>query len=109
MRVQHLDTNKYIPLFSCVSNLFTSWHALSPQFTVYIVHGYLLRPYTAVHGVRILSGMGIESGWCRLLPALFQSTITGVVVWGLRSSSVAVANEGCSVKSHRPLWFGSSS
>ena len=35
MRVQHLDTNKYIPLFSCVSNLFTSWHALSPQFMVY--------------------------------------------------------------------------
>ena len=35
MMVQYLDANKYIPLFSCVSNLFTSWHALSPQFMVY--------------------------------------------------------------------------
>ena len=28
------------------------------------------------------------------LSALFLSTITGVVVWGVRSSSVAVAHEG---------------
>ena len=25
---EHLCTNKYIPLVSCVSNLFTSWHCL---------------------------------------------------------------------------------
>ena len=27
-RIQHLITNKYIPLVSCDSNLFTSWHCL---------------------------------------------------------------------------------
>ena len=37
-----------------------------------------------------------------------HSTITGVVVRGLRSSSVAVAHEGYLVQSRRPLWFGSS-
>ena len=42
------------------------------------------------------------------LSALFRSTITGVVVWGCRSSSVAVAHEGYLVESRRPLWFGSS-
>ena len=41
------------------------------------------------------------------LSALFQSTITGVVVWGFGSSSVAVAHEGYLVESRRPLWFGS--
>ena len=34
MRVQHLGMNKYIPLVSCVSNLFTSWHCLL-RVTVY--------------------------------------------------------------------------
>ena len=38
----------------------------------------------------------------------FHSTITEVVVRGLRSSSVAVAHEGYLVQSRRPLWFGSS-
>ena len=42
------------------------------------------------------------------LQALFQSTITGVVVEGFRSSSVPVTHEGCLVESRRPLWFGSS-
>ena len=28
VRVQHLGMNKYIPLVSCISNLFTSWHGL---------------------------------------------------------------------------------
>ena len=41
------------------------------------------------------------------LSALFRSTITGVVVLGFRSSSVAVAHDGYSVESRRPLWFGS--
>ena len=41
------------------------------------------------------------------LSALFRSTITGVMVWGFRSSSVAVAHEGYLLESRRPLWFGS--
>ena len=40
------------------------------------------------------------------LSALFLSTITGVVVWCFRSSSVDVAHEGYLVESRRPLWFG---
>ena len=41
------------------------------------------------------------------LSSLLWSTITGVVAWGFRSSSVAVAHEGYLVESRRPLWFGS--
>ena len=41
------------------------------------------------------------------LSALFWSTITVVVVWCFRSSSVDVAHEGYLVESRRPLWFGS--
>ena len=42
------------------------------------------------------------------LQALFQSTITGVVVRVLKISSVPVTDEGYLVESRRPLWFGSS-
>ena len=42
-----------------------------------------------------------------ILSALFQSTITGVVVWGFRSP-IGVACESYLVKSRRPLWFRSS-
>ena len=38
------------------------------------------------------------------LSALFWSTITGVVVLGFRSSSVAVTHDGYLVESCRPLW-----
>ena len=51
----------------------------------------------------------MESGWCTLhcMQALFRAvTITGVVVWGFRSSSVPVTHEGYLVESRRPLWFG---
>ena len=58
--IQHLGTHKYIPLISCISNLFTSWHCLLKSRS--ILHGYLLRTYRC--GIRILYGM--ESGWCRL-------------------------------------------
>ena len=46
------------------------------------------------YGVRVVS---------TILSALFQSTDTGVVVWGFRSSSVAVVHEGYLVESRRPL------
>ena len=39
--------------------------------------------------------------------SLFQSTITGVVVWGFRSP-IGVACESYFVESRRPLWFRSS-
>ena len=44
------------------------------------------------------------------LQALFQSTITGVVVTGhgFRSSSVPFTHEGYLVESCRPLWYGTS-
>ena len=66
--------------------------ALSPQVTVYIVHGYLLSTHSC--GIRILSDMSYGVRVVQTtLSALFRNTITctGVVVWGFRSSSVAVA------------------
>ena len=42
------------------------------------------------------------------LQAFFRSIITGVVVLGIRSSSVSVTHKGYLVKSCRPLWFGTS-
>ena len=100
MRVQHLGTNKYIPLVSCVSNLFTSSHCLLKLQS--IVHGYLLSTYSC--GIRILSAMGYGVRVVQtILSALFQSTITGVVVWDFRSSSVAVPHEDYLVESRRDL------
>ena len=58
--IQRLGTNKYIPLVSCISSLFTSWHCLLKLRS--ILHGYLLSTYRCE--IRILSAM--ESGWCRL-------------------------------------------
>ena len=63
VRVEHLGTNKYIPLVSCVSNLFTSLHCLLKSQS--IVHGYLLSTYTAVES-EFSQLWGMESGWCRL-------------------------------------------
>ena len=95
MRVQHLCMNKYIPLVSCVSNLFKSWHCLLKSQSL---HWYLLSTYSC--GIRVLSAMGYGVRVVRTtLSALFQSTITGAVVWGFRSSSVAVAHEGYLVES----------
>ena len=89
---------------SCVSNLFTSWHCHLKSWS--IVHGYLLSTYSCGIGV-VLSAMG--SGWSRLycMSAIFQSTITGVVIWGFRSP-IGVACESYLVESCRPLWFRSS-
>ena len=56
--IQHLGTNKYIPLVSCISNLFTSWHCLLKSRS--IVHGYLLSTYRC--GIRILSAMVWSQG-----------------------------------------------
>ena len=42
------------------------------------------------------------------LQPLLQSTITGVVVQGFRSSSVPVTHEGYLVESRRALCFGPS-
>ena len=49
--IQHLGTNKYIPLVSCISNLFKSRS---------IVHGYLLSTYRC--GIGILSAMVWSQG-----------------------------------------------
>ena len=103
--IQHLGTHKYIPLVSCISNLFTSWHCLLKSQS--ILHGYLLRTYRC--GIRILYGM--ESGWCRLYTAckpFSGAQITGVAVQGFRNSSVPVTHEVYLVESRRPLWFRSS-
>ena len=93
-----------IPLVSCISNSFISWHCLL-KVTVYIAWVYLL-------------STGVESGFSRLwygvrvvqttLQALFLSTITGVVVQDFRSCSVPVTHKGYLVESCRSLWFGSS-
>ena len=95
--------NKYIPLVSCISNLFKSCYCLLKSR--YIVHRY---KHIQLWNQDSL-GYGMESGWCTLhcMQALFRAvTITGVVVRGFRSSSVPVTHEGYLVESRRPLWFG---
>ena len=56
--IQHLGTNKYIPLVSCISNLFTFWYCLLKSR--YIVHGYLLSTHSC--GIGILSAMVWSQG-----------------------------------------------
>ena len=56
--IQRLGTNKYIPLDSCISSLFTSWHCLLKSQS--ILHGYLLSTYRC--GIRILSAMVWSQG-----------------------------------------------
>ena len=51
--IQHLGTNKCIPLVSFISNLFTSWHCLLKSQS--ILYGYLLGTYRC--GMRIFSAM----------------------------------------------------
>ena len=80
--IQRLGTNKYIPLDSCISSLFTSWHCLLKSRS--ILHGYLLSTYRC--GIIILSAMVWSQGGT--LQAFFRITTTGVVVQGFRSSSV---------------------
>ena len=103
MRVELLGTNKYVPLLSFVSNLFTSWHCLlkSPS----IVHGHLLSTHlgTATPQITVYSawkfaehiqlwnqnslsfGAWSQDGVDYILVSPFHSTITGVVVRGLSS------------------------
>ena len=64
--IQHLGTNKYIPLVSCISNLFKSWYCLLKSR--YIVHRYLLSTYSC--GIRILSAMLLPHFPCKELPQL---------------------------------------
>ena len=104
--IQHLGINKYIPLVSCISNLFTSWHCLVRSQSIF--HRYLLGTYRC--GIRILSAMVcMESGWCRLHCSPFcRARLLELWYRVLRSSSVPVTHEGYLVESRRPLWFGSS-
>ena len=105
-RLEELQVNILIQtnIFSHASNLsFTSWHCLLKSWS--IVHGYLLSTYSC--GIRVLSAMGSRGG-VDYIVSPFQNTITGVVVWGFRSSFLAVACEGYLVESRRPLWFRSS-
>ena len=44
--IQHLGTNKYIPLVSCISNLFTSWYCVLKSRS--IMHGYTCKARTGV-------------------------------------------------------------
>ena len=91
--IQHLGTNKYIPLVSCISSLFTSWHCLLKSRS--ILHGYLLSTYRC--GIRILSAMvWSQSGadytaspfpehnywscaWYRVLEAVLYLLLTRVI------------------------------
>ena len=101
--IVHLGTNKYIPLVSCISNLFyMSWHCLLKSRS--IVHGYLLSTYRSRCGIRILSAMVWSHGGADYTVSPFPSTNTGVVVRGFRSSSVPVTYKGYLVESRRPLW-----
>ena len=98
--IQHVGTNKYIPLVSCIS---TSWYCLLKSR--YIVHRYLIAKHIQLCNRDSLS-YGMESGWCTLhcMQALFRAvTITGVVVRGFRSSSVPVTHEGYLVESRADL------
>ena len=58
-----VQTNIFWPLVSCISSLFTSWHALPPQVTVYLA--WALAKHIQVWNQDSL-GYGMESGWCRL-------------------------------------------
>ena len=101
MRVQHLNTNKYIPLVSCVSNLFTSWHCLlKPTYshlsTASSSHG--LRMWIFAEHITAVESEFLSYGvWSQAffdvddLSALSLSIITGGLVWSFRSSSLAVA------------------
>ena len=62
---------------------------LSPQVTVY--SAWVLAKHIQVCN-QDSRGYGMESGWCRLHCKFYFRTvaITGVVVWGFRSSSVPV-------------------
>ena len=95
--IQHLGTNKYIPLVSCISNLFTSWHYLLKSRS--IVHGYLLSTYSC--GIRILLAMVWSQGGAASPFRAGAVTIAGVVVRGFRSSSVPVTHDGCESGPHK--------
>ena len=108
MRVERVSTNKYIPLLSFVSNLFTSWHCLLKSQS--IVHGHLLSTHLGtVSSIQLWNQNSLSFGaWSQdgvdyIFVSPFHSTITRVVVRGLKNSSVAVAHGGYLVQSHRPL------
>ena len=66
--------------------------ALSPPVTVY--SALVLAKHIQLWNQDSLSyGFGVRVVQTTL-SALFRSTITGVVVWGFRSSSLAVAHKG---------------
>ena len=88
MRVQHLVTNEYILLHLRLI------HILAQSPTVTVNSAWVLAKDIQLwnqdslgygYGVRVVQ---------TTLSALFWSTITGVVVLGFRSSSVAVTHEG---------------
>ena len=103
MRVQHLGTNNYSIGFLHLQLI----HILARSPTVTVNSALVLAKHIQLwnqdslgygYGVRVVQ---------TTLPAPFQSTITGVVVLGFRSSSVAVTHDGYLVESRRPFWFGS--
>ena len=81
-------------------NIFHSWFPVSPTYshlgTVSSSHGLYSARVLAKH-IQVWNqdslGYGMESGWC-CKPFSGAVTITGVVVRGFRSSSVAVTHEG---------------
>ena len=93
MTVQHLGTNKYIPLVSCVSNLFTSWHCLLKSRS--IVHGKLQVHIAIASEFSQLWGM--DSRWCRLYCQPFPEHNYWNCGMGFRSSFAAIAHEGWSI------------
>ena len=107
MRVKFniLVQTNYIPLVSCISNLFTSWHCLLKSRS--ILHGYLLGTYRC--GIRILSAMVWSQGGADYTASPFpRAQLLQLWYRVLRISSVPVTHEGYLLESRRPLWFGSS-
>ena len=86
--------NKYIPLVSCMHLQLI--HILARSPTVTVNSACVLAKHIQLHVESAFSQLWVWSqGRVQTtLSALFWSTITGVVVWGFRSSSVAVAHEG---------------
>ena len=81
--------------------------ALSPQVMVYSAWTFAER--IKLWNQNSLSfGAWSQDGVDYIFVSPFHSTIIGVVVRGLKNSSVAVAHNSYLVQSHRPLRFGSS-
>ena len=98
--IQHLGTNKYIQLVSCISNLFTSWHCLLKSRS--LLHGYLLGTYRC--GIRILSAMVWSQGGADYTASPF-SRAQLLELW---YSCTCMLLTRVIWSSHADLWFGSS-